>query len=270
MLTKSAVLRVHPSPPLRGARPQGHRASHYLQRITPPPFQHIYHPRHRPTQSFRPSSDGCRHLTTLSPTCSPCRPFGPVQEITYLYTLSLDDIVVFIWDSLPNQGRDDPITIAPGVAYQRGVEVLGHVENIRSWREGRSRHHTRTWRPSIQPRSSYTHPRQLPPIHRTVGQIVIEPIRSKPFLYRSIPNLRLLADIINRTIRMTIHWCPAPARIIHPHHHSHAGTSVQWQFHCLLTSWSSTLTHQRAATREEAIVRWPRTGTTPVASSPSS
>jgi hypothetical protein len=90
MLTKSAVLRVHRllSSPLRGARPQGHR--------------------------FRPSSDGCCHLTTLSPTCSPCRPFGPVQEITCSYALSLDNIDVFIWDSLPNQGRDDPIAIALG------------------------------------------------------------------------------------------------------------------------------------------------------------
>ena len=92
-------------------------------------------------------------------------------------------------------------------------------------------------------------------VHRTADQTVIAPIRSKLFFYRAIP--------YSLTSSVPSEWRFTGAQRIIPTHHSHAGTpcvnsSVQWQFRCLLTSRSLTLTHKRVATCEEAVIRWRR------------
>ena len=43
----------------------------------------------------------------------------------------------FLWDSLPNQGRDDPITIALGSPTNEELRYWVTAEEIYFWREGR-------------------------------------------------------------------------------------------------------------------------------------
>jgi hypothetical protein len=150
---------------LREARPRL-PVSHYLQRMTAPPFQHIHHPPHRcgdigrlPTQSFRPSSDDYRHLTTLFSIGSRADRLG-LSRRSPAYT-------PFPWTTSSSSSgtttpiRDEMIQSPSPALWSPANEELRYwvtPEQICSWREGRSPHRTRTWRPSTPPRSLYTDP----------------------------------------------------------------------------------------------------------------